>query len=111
MNSKLLHHPITHVLLIAGLGILAYSNSFGVPFILDDLESIVQNETIRSLAGHVSHQMLKHYSHIGMEAKRRAVEALGRKRLSEPEVPTKVPTEAMPGNRVPTKVPTVERVN
>lgn len=28
------------------------------------------------MAGHVSKQMLKHYSHIGMEAKRRAVEAL-----------------------------------
>ena len=28
------------------------------------------------MAGHVSKQMLKHYSHIGMEAKRRAVQAL-----------------------------------
>jgi integrase len=34
------------------------------------------DETIRDMAGHVSRQMLKHYSHIGMEAKRRAVEAL-----------------------------------
>jgi hypothetical protein len=34
------------------------------------------DETIRDIAGHVSKQMLKHYSHIGMEAKRRAVEAL-----------------------------------
>ena len=30
------------------------------------------DETIRDMAGHVSKQMLKHYSHIGMEAKRRA---------------------------------------
>lgn len=34
------------------------------------------DETIRDMAGHVSKRMLKHYSHIGMEAKRRAVEAL-----------------------------------
>jgi integrase len=34
------------------------------------------DETIRDMAGHVSKQMLKHYSHIGMEAKRRAVAAL-----------------------------------
>jgi integrase len=38
------------------------------------------DETIRDLAGHVSRQMLKHYSHIGMEAKRRAVQALVTKR-------------------------------
>jgi integrase len=34
------------------------------------------DETIRVIAGHASKQMLKHYSHIGMEAKRRALEAL-----------------------------------
>jgi integrase len=37
------------------------------------------DETIRDLAGHVSKQMLKHYSHIRMEAKRRAVAALVKK--------------------------------
>jgi len=31
------------------------------------------------IAGHVSHRMLKHYSHIGMEAKRRAVDSLAKK--------------------------------
>ena len=34
------------------------------------------DETIRDMAGHVSKQMLTHYSHIRMEAKRRAVQAL-----------------------------------
>ena len=34
------------------------------------------DETIRDMAGHVSKQMLKHYSHIRMQAKRRAVSAL-----------------------------------
>jgi hypothetical protein len=33
-------------------------------------------QTIMALAGHVSRQMLEHYSHIRMEAKRRAVAAL-----------------------------------
>lgn len=35
---------------------------------------------ITDLAGHVSKQMLKHYSHIRMEAKRRAVGALSKKK-------------------------------
>jgi hypothetical protein len=41
------------------------------------------DETIRDIAGHVSKQMLRHYSHIGMEAKRRAVEALVRRKPNE----------------------------
>jgi integrase len=47
------------------------------------------DETIRDMAGHVSKQMLKHYSHIRMEAKRRAVEALVAK-------PVAAPTPQMP---------------
>ncbi len=46
-------------------------------FVTDLAESAeASDETIRSLAGHVSKQMLKHYSHIRMQAKRRAVAAL-----------------------------------
>lgn len=46
-------------------------------FITDLAESgVAADETIRDIAGHVSPQMLKHYSHIRMAAKRRAVEAL-----------------------------------
>ena len=41
------------------------------------------DETIRQLAGHVSKQMLAHYSHISMEAKRRAVDAL----VAKPALP------------------------
>ena len=39
---------------------------------------ILQNrgQVIRDMAGHVSRDMVKHYSHIRTEAKRRAVEAL-----------------------------------
>ena len=49
MKNSPLHQPLTHLALILLLGTLAYSNSFRVPFVLDDLESIVSNETIRSL--------------------------------------------------------------
>ena len=46
-------------------------------FITDLAESgEAADETIRDMAGHVSNQMLKHYSHIRMQAKRRAVESL-----------------------------------
>src|SRR5258708_39595190 len=39
-------------------------------------ESAAGDETIPAIPGHVSQQMLKHYSHIRMEAKRRAVESI-----------------------------------
>ena len=41
------------------------------------------DETIRQMAGHVSKQMLAHYSHISMEARRRAVDAL----VAKPALP------------------------
>jgi integrase len=44
--------------------------------ITDLAESGAGEETIRDIAGHVSKQMIKHYSHIRMEAKRRALEAI-----------------------------------
>ena len=36
------------------------------------------------IAGHVSKQMLKHYSHIRMEAKRAALESIVEKRAAKP---------------------------
>lgn len=45
-------------------------------FITDLAESGVADQVIQDLAGHVSKDMVKHYSHIRTEAKRRAVEAL-----------------------------------
>jgi integrase len=66
-------------------------------FITDLAESgEASDETIRDIAGHVSKQMLKHYSHIRMEAKRRAVEALVKK-----PVPVEIPNEPA---EVPAKV-------
>jgi len=38
----------------------------------------VSEEVAEALAGHISHQMKKRYSHIRMEARRAAVEALSR---------------------------------
>jgi hypothetical protein len=38
--------------------------------------SEASEQTIMSIAGHVSREMLEHYSHIRQEAKRRAVESL-----------------------------------
>lgn len=44
--------------------------------ITDLAESGAADETIRDIAGHVSRQMLKHYSHIRMAAKRGALEGI-----------------------------------
>jgi hypothetical protein len=44
--------------------------------VTDLAESGAGDETIRDIAGHVSKQMLKHYSHIRMESKRRALESI-----------------------------------
>ena len=45
-------------------------------------EAGVPEQTLMSIAGHVSTEMLEHYSHIRMEAKRTAVEALDQVKLS-----------------------------
>jgi len=44
--------------------------------ITDLAESGAGDQTIMDIAGHVSKQMLKHYSHIRMEAKRHALESI-----------------------------------
>jgi integrase len=45
-------------------------------------ESGAGDQTIMDIAGHVSKQMLKHYSHIRMEAKRTALESIVKKPMS-----------------------------
>ncbi len=42
-------------------------------------ESQASDQTIMSIAGHVSRRMLEHYSHVRMEAKRQALDALSSK--------------------------------
>jgi integrase len=46
-------------------------------------ESGAGDETIMEIAGHVSRQMLSRYSHIRMQAKREALEEVGRRRAAE----------------------------
>lgn len=47
-------------------------------------ESGASEETIRSIAGHVSHRMLQHYAHIRTETKRTALEAIVSRTKGEP---------------------------
>jgi len=60
-------------------------------------EAGVPDQTLMSIAGHVSRDMLEHYSHIRMQAKRDAVATLGR-RLEAPE---RSPQEATPPKEIP----------
>ena len=46
---KIFHNRLVHVLIIAAVGLLVYSNTFKVPFVFDDAPNIVENPDIRSL--------------------------------------------------------------
>jgi len=48
-------------------------------------ESQASDQTIMSIAGHVSPHMLAHYSHVRLEAKRNALDALSRTSASAPQ--------------------------
>src|SRR5258708_1777985 len=63
--------------------------------VTDLAESGAGDETIRDIAGHVSKQMLKHYSHIRMEAKRRALEAI----VAKPDLKAGGNAVSVPGER------------
>jgi integrase len=52
------------------------------------------DETIMQIAGHVDRQMLTHYSHIRMQAKREALEAVDRRRRRSPTPTTTSQQEA-----------------
>ena len=52
--------------------------------ITDLAESGASDQTIMDIAGHVSQQMLTHYSHIRMEAKRAALESIVQEQAAEP---------------------------
>ena len=47
-------------------------------------ETVASDRIIRSIAGHVSQKMLEHYSHVRLEAKRRALDALAKTRAESP---------------------------
>ena len=69
------------------------------------------DETIRDMVGHVSKQMLKHYSHIRMEAKRRAAEGIATKATP----PAKERSAVVESEQIPdgaaTKTATVDRLD
>ena len=48
-------------------------------------ESKASDQTIMGIAGHVSKKMLQHYSHIRLEAKRSAIDALAMKPVPKDE--------------------------
>jgi len=61
--------------------------------VTDLAEAGAGDETIMDIAGHVSKRMLRHYSHIRMEAKRRALESI---------LENRAPAEEQNGNERPT---------
>lgn len=52
MATRISSHPIIFPLIILIFGVLAYVNTFKVPFTLDDLTSITENPLIRDLANY-----------------------------------------------------------
>lgn len=68
-------------------------------------ESGAGDQTIMDIAGHVSKQMLKHYSHIRMEAKRTALESIVK--LGKHLTPSKN-GESLQGYRKTSKLPRVD---
>jgi integrase len=59
-------------------------------------ESGAGDETIMEIAGHVDRQMLRHYSHIRMKAKREALEAVADKRRNSSGPGAKSQPDASP---------------
>jgi hypothetical protein len=63
------------------------------------------DEVIRDMAGHVSKEMLKHYSHIRTQAKRRAVDALVIKPEGRPQALGTPPEDPGTANKNSRAVP------
>ncbi|MBI4824406.1 MAG: hypothetical protein HY805_09305, partial [Nitrospirae bacterium] len=57
--SVLVSKPIIHLCLIALIGLLAYSNTFNVPFQWDEPDFIVKNSTIKDLGNFISLSKIK----------------------------------------------------
>jgi tetratricopeptide (TPR) repeat protein len=50
MSKDVFRRPVFHLVLIALLGLLVYSNTFDVPFVFDDEPNIIENHYIRDLS-------------------------------------------------------------
>jgi integrase len=68
-------------------------------------ESGAGDETIMEIAGHVSRQMLSRYSHIRMEAKRKALAEVDRQRAADKAQREKAQRHAAAGNNVAPTLP------
>ena len=57
--------PVVHILIIVVLGILIYSNTFNVPFVFDDNDSIVSSSSIKDVRHFIDLQNMYGNRHIG----------------------------------------------
>jgi hypothetical protein len=64
----------------------------------------MSDQTIMDIAGHVWKQMLKHYSHIRMEAKRKALESLVQQQKADPVTPAESKQDRSPACTVAQQV-------
>ena len=48
--SKFLQKPVLYILLIAAVGLIAYSNTFDVPFTFDDKYAIAENPVVKDFS-------------------------------------------------------------
>jgi len=77
-------------------------------------ESNASEQTILSIAGHVSRRMLEHYSHVRIEAKRSALDGLASTpksapdRANEPEKDHTRPSSSVSGRAYPDQYPADE---
>jgi integrase len=74
-------------------------------------ESQASEQTIMAIAGHVSLKMLAHYSHIRLEAKRRALDALSRKPTDAGQTPSYGTKNGTNTSATPTPSPQVAEKN
>jgi tetratricopeptide (TPR) repeat protein len=65
-GSGLLGKPIVHIIFLSVICLLAYSNTFKVPFQFDDKESIVENHTIKDLGALIKPSAVKNIRYIGV---------------------------------------------
>jgi hypothetical protein len=57
--------PVVHILIIVILGILIYSNTFNVPFVFDDINSIVNDPAIRDVRRMIDPQNMYGNRYVG----------------------------------------------
>jgi len=80
-------------------------------FISSLAQTQTADATIQAISGHLSHKMLEHYSHVRLDAKRRAVASLDSHVGSAHKPTSDSATAQTAESGVPTKVPTAEDVN